>query len=136
MSSANDNEANRDANHDVDEPAPAAASFHRPRAVAFLGQKVFERRQEERAESALPQPHVTEVVLLDEQRKVSLREVMGVLSRITQPAGEAIQGTPVGRTQKGKRLPRPGLGATARSRNGCPSGARKGAHRCERRTRH
>ena len=33
--------------------------FERPRAVAFLGQKVPERRQKERAKSALPQPHVT-----------------------------------------------------------------------------
>src|SRR5215471_14035013 len=74
--------------------------------VAFVGQEVLARSQQERTELAFRPVYVREVILLQQAGEKPLRQVAGVLHGVALPTNEGVKRIPVRFAQGRKRFPR------------------------------
>src|SRR5215468_103012 len=65
------------------------------RPVPFVRQKMFQRSQEKRAESAALTIGIAQIVLLKQHREKTLSEVLGLISIVTATPDKCIDGRPI-----------------------------------------
>src|SRR5262245_22382674 len=76
-----------------------AAALPRLRAVPFVGEEMFERRQQEGAELAALAPGVPQVILLQEPDEETLCQVFGFRRRVASSSQKSVNRRPVGAEQ-------------------------------------
>src|SRR5436309_3794905 len=74
---------------------PAFASFDGHFAMPRLGQKILDRRQQIRTQTSPFLPDSFEVLPVEQPRKESLSEILGILRFIAFASDEAVQWPPV-----------------------------------------
>ena len=77
----------------------AAAALLTLRLVPFVGQKMFQRRQQEGAEPSAFGAQAVEIILGEEAREKRLRQILGVLLRVAAAADVGVERKPVSAAQ-------------------------------------
>ena len=86
----------------------AATALERKRPIAFVRQKVPDRREQKRAEPSARRIRVKQIVFLDEEREETLRQVLGFGAVMTGPPNERIDRRPVLLAENAQRFTRAG----------------------------
>ena len=72
-----------------------AAAFLALRLVPFVGEKVFQRREQERAKPSALGVQAFEIILGEEPREECLCEIFGVLLRVAAPTHIGVEREPI-----------------------------------------
>ena len=77
----------------------AAAAFWRLRLVPFVREKMFQRRQQERAEPSAFRAQAGEIIFLQKPREERLRQILRVFLVVPAPADVGVKRKPVSAAQ-------------------------------------
>src|SRR5206468_7899438 len=86
--------------NEPDTTAPALS----PLTVPFIGQKMFERGEEEGAEAPAFAVHVLEVVHFQKALEETLREVLGGFLIVSRASIESVERVPIGAAELFERI--------------------------------
>src|SRR6185436_5301124 len=90
-------------------------------AIPFISEKMLNSGQQKGTESAALPVGGDQIVLLQQQRKESLSQVLGLIPVMAVPTNECVHRMPVGLTQRGQRLAGIGCRADGRCLNKSPA---------------
>src|SRR5688572_8681531 len=76
------------------------------RSIPLVGQKVFDGGEQEGAESPASPIGISQIVLFEQQREKSLRQILRLVLIETISSDEGVDGWPIRLTQGGQRLVR------------------------------